>query len=477
MSSKVFSVGFDFPGGECELVTLRSERSLLDADIVIFEPGLAAEYDYGEPYGGKPTMQEYSSVEFKTDLKHWRSELANAYNAGKTILIFLAKPQTVYVHTGRTEWSGTGRNARKTKIVEPADTYSALPWDLGEVVPAKGENVRRANDIGALSEYWNLCSQYSPYQVYLSEKLKQPVLFTKAGNKVVGTYIGNGVGSVFLVPPIDSDSSQFVRKVRGDLNWTPYARKFGKELMACLIGLHTALIAERVDSPPPGWVEDSCYSIPEEIALTQAIDKIDRDLGELTGAKNSLIAKKKTVGGMRRLLYEKGRPLENAVIKVLHLMSFEAQAFKDGESEFDVVFVSPEGRFLGEVEGKDNKAINIDKHSQLERNVNEDFERDGVTEHAHGVLFGNGFRLLPLRERKDFFTEKCASAAKRTGTALVRTPDLFEVARYLESSEDKAFAALCRKAIIENKGEIVQFPPIPETVPAIDGKTKSADTL
>jgi len=51
------------------------------------------------------------------------------------------------------------------------------------------------------------------------------------------------------------------------------------------------------------------------------------------------------------------------------------------------------------------------------------------------------------------------------------------VARYLESSEDKAFAALCRKAIIENKGEIVQFPPIPETVPAIDGKTKSADTL
>jgi hypothetical protein len=268
--------------------------------------------------------------------------------------------------------------------------------------------------------------------------LKQPVLFTKAGNKVVGTYIGNGVGSVFLVPPIDSDSSQFVRKVRGDLNWTPYARKFGKELMACLIGLHTALIAERVDSPPPGWVEDSCYSIPEEIALTQAIEKIDRDLGELTGAKNSLIAKKKTVGGMRRLLYEKGRPLENAVIKVLHLMSFEAQAFKDGESEFDVVFVSPEGRFLGEVEGKDNKAINIDKHSQLERNVNEDFERDGVTEHAHGVLFGNGFRLLPLRERKDFFTEKCASAAKRTGTALVRTPDLFEVARYLESSEDKA---------------------------------------
>ena len=165
MSFKVFSVGFDFPSGECEQVSLRSERSLLDADIVIFEPGLAAEYDYGDPYGGRPTMREHSSVEFKTDLRHWRSELANAYNAGKTILIFLAMPQTVYVHTGRTEWSGTGRNARKTNIVEPAGTYNALPWDLGEIVPAKGENVRRANDIGVLSEYWTLAGENSPYQV------------------------------------------------------------------------------------------------------------------------------------------------------------------------------------------------------------------------------------------------------------------------------------------------------------------------
>ena len=141
-------------------------------------------------------------------------------------------------------------------------------------------------------------------------------------------------------------------------------------------------------------------------------------------------------------------------------MGFKAEPFQNAESEFDVVFVSAEGRFLGEAEGKDNKPINIDKLSQLERNIHEDFEREGVTEHAHGVLFGNAFRLLPLKERGEFFTAKCASGAKRSGTALIRTPDLFEVARYLKSKPDDDFATLCRKAIMDAKGQTVTFPAI-----------------
>jgi hypothetical protein len=163
-------------------------------------------------------------------------------------------------------------------------------------------------------------------------------------------------------------------------------------------------------------------------------------------------------------------------MEVLRLMGFSAESFQDTESEFDVVFVSAEGRFLGEVEGKDSKAINIDKHSQLERNINEDFEREEVTEHAHGVLFGNAYRLTPLIERGDFFTDKCISAAKRMGTALVRTPDLFEVGRYLRSSQDEEFAARCRNSILNTKGGIVCFPTVPQGTPAVRASANNADT-
>ena len=126
------------------------------------------------------------------------------------------------------------------------------------------------------------------------------------------------------------------------------------------------------------------------------------------------------------------------------------------------MFVSAEGRFLGEAEGKDNKSVNIDKFSQLERNLNEDFARDGVTDYAKGVLFGNAFRLLPIGERGDFFTKKCISASKRVAVALVRTPDLFAPAKYMkETPADAGYAKQCREAIYRAEGEIVTFPAPP----------------
>lgn len=44
MAKTTLSVGFDVPGGEVEYVALSSNLSLLDADIVIFEPGIPYTY-------------------------------------------------------------------------------------------------------------------------------------------------------------------------------------------------------------------------------------------------------------------------------------------------------------------------------------------------------------------------------------------------------------------------------------------------
>jgi hypothetical protein len=142
-------------------------------------------------------------------------------------------------------------------------------------------------------------------------------------------------------------------------------------------------------------------------------------------------------------------------------LGFKADNFKESESEFDAIFSSEEGRFLGEVEGKDNKAINIDKLSQLERNIQEDFAREEITEFAKGVLFGNAHRLLPPSERLEFFTQKCIGGAQRLKVALVRTPDLFVISKYLKEHNDLAFAKSCREAILKTEGEVVEFPPAP----------------
>ena len=116
---------------------------------------------------------------------------------------------------------------------------------------------------------------------------------------------------------------------------------------------------------------------------------------------------------------------------------------------------------LGEAEGRDNKAINIDKITQLERNVAEDFARDDVDEHAHGVLFGNPQRLVAPQDRSLTFTEKCMSSAGRNGFALVLTYTMFDAAAYLDESGDTDYAAKCRAALVSAKGQVVEFPEVP----------------
>lgn len=165
---------------------------------------------------------------------------------------------------------------------------------------------------------------------------------------------------------------------------------------------------------------------------------------------------------LKDLLFESGKRLENAVILALKILGYHAENYDDGVLELDQIITSPEKeRFIGECEGKDNKDIDISKFRQLSDAINEDFQRDEVSEEAFGLLFGNPERLVEPSKRKLDFTLKCKSGAKRKQIGLIKTVDLFTVSKYLLENEDEAFKAACRKAIKEQLGEIIIFPSIP----------------
>lgn len=143
------------------------------------------------------------------------------------------------------------------------------------------------------------------------------------------------------------------------------------------------------------------------------------------------------------------------------MAGYAASKFDDGDSEFDIVFSADGHRYIGEVEGRDNKSIAIEKFSQLERNIQEDFAKETSDEYAIGVLFGNAYRLEEVKKRKDCFTEKVITAAKRTGARLISTTDLFRIIQHYRKTQDADFATACRAAIFEQAGAIVQFPSTP----------------
>jgi len=327
---------------------------------------------------------------------------------------------------------------------------------MSRVVPRGGTEIRVAKDLGILAPYWKEFGRDSAYEVYLEGQFGDVVLTTKTGDKVVGAIIKGAKGMMVLLPPLHYDPEPLFTK--SGKNWNAKGIAFGKRLSSILVEIDKAARSGRESTPPPEWTKAADYRLKNELETEVRIRAVSTEIGKLQETKSELLERLECEGGLRRLLYERGGQLEEAVLDALRILGFTAERFKESESEFDAVFISEEGRFLGEVEGKDNKAINIDKLSQLERNIHEDYARDSVVDFAKGVLFGNPQRLLRPDERTESFTEKCISGARRLRVALVKTPDLFSIAKYLTERDDPLFAQECRQALLKTEGEVVQFP-------------------
>ncbi|MEX2495757.1 MAG: hypothetical protein WD448_06695 [Woeseia sp.] len=459
---RILTVGFDLPGGDFEYIPFDSDQTLLDADIILFEPTLGR-YNSVESYQGRSLLTEHSSFAIKERLNHWRSEIVSAVNAGRLVIVFLPKPEICFRYTGDRNFSGTGRSRVTTNIVAETSSYESVP-NLDRVVAKSGTAIQLTDGGRYLGPYWSELASYCPYEAEIEGSFKRVLLNAKGGDRIVGAEGSSKNGILLFLPPIRYSEDDFVAYDEDSKShgWTPEALKFGKRLLATLVALADSITTTRDKTPEPSWAMDSDFRLAAEGELEVRISDVASRLSELQADKASLETALKDEGSLRGLLFEQGTPLELSILEALELFGFDAEPFDDGESEFDAVFVSTEGRCLGEAEGRNNRAINIDKLSQLERNLQEDFARDDVEDYAKGVLFGNAYRLKPIDERGEFFTTKCISGAKRARAALVRTPDLFGPARYLKENElDSEYAKACRQAIFAADGEVVKFPTAP----------------
>ncbi|MDI6808022.1 MAG: hypothetical protein QME66_03450 [Candidatus Eisenbacteria bacterium] len=325
--------------------------------------------------------------------------------------------------------------------------------------------MRLAKESDILSSYWSEFGGCSCYTLRIEGHISKPLLMTRTGDKTVGALmkVKDSTGALLLLPHLDMESEDFYKKTKGGgWKWTTLGQQFGRRLLGAIIEIDKSLKQSEAITPTPEWAMTTDFDLPKEARLRQELLKTDDRLERLQRQRQTIRGQLVDEGVLRRLLFEKGAPLEDAILRALKLLGFSANRYRDTESEFDAVFESPEGRFLGEAEGKDNNAIGIDKLRQLEMNIHEDLEREEVAEPARGVLFGNAYRILALDDRKTFFTEKCLKAVKRSGTVLVETPDLFKVAQYLSGEADRAYAQECRKAMLESSGHIARFPPPPQ---------------
>jgi hypothetical protein len=471
VAKKILIIGFELAADDVQEEDFSSRASLLDWDIILFRPEIGDFISYTEQYKGKPSLRDSSSFRLKESSEHWRREIQQAVESGKTVIVFLSEMQEVYIDTGKRTYSGTGRNQKTTTIVELFNNYECIPANL-KPNTAIGSSIKlSAKGAEVLSSYWLEFSEVSQYNVILTDENVPACLVTKNGEKPVGALYRskNSNGSLVCLPNIDFYPEDFFKVEGKTQEWTPKAIQFAARLLSAVVVLDTALHNTGEVTPEPSWAADSKHSLDSERVLRVELLEAEQNLEIAQRKKEEIVETLKSAGRLRGLLYEKGKPLEAAIINALQIMGFKATPYKDATSEFDVVFESSEGRLIGEAEGKDTKAVNVDKLRQLSMNIHEDLLREEITSQAKGVLFGNGYRLQAVETREVAFTEKCISAASTSSTALIATRELFKVAQYLSGKPDDEFAALCRKQMLSGVG-ITTFPnpPVVNEMPQVE---------
>lgn len=457
----IIGVGFNIPSEEDDYLSFDSKGSLSDADIVVFNPDLhntSYTSDYGNnSFQGKRLYNTDSSFEVKEHSNHWQNEILNSLKSGKTIFITLTEKIDFFIHTGQKNTSGTGRNQKVTNIVEAYHNYKFLPNFAFEIVASSGSKIYSYSSL--VTNLYECCKEYFAFEAYIKvkEESKNLLFATKSKDKILGRAIKATNGYLIFIPAINLPDSFY----KADADYTKDAYAWGKRFKQVLAEIRKSLKTKVETTPHPEWSHNEKFNLSNAIKTKRTIVKTQKKLLELQKNISNLEEVLKEQESLKDLLFETGKPLENVVIKALKILGYSAEGYNDGILELDQIIISPEGdRFIGECEGKDSKDVDVSKFRQLLDSLNEDFAREEVSDKAYGILFGNPQRLISPEERTLDFTEKCRKGAKREKIALIKTADLFNVAKYVLETADENFKIKCRETIKEQLGKVVEFPRI-----------------
>jgi len=460
---QISCIGFEIPSNENNL-ELDSLSSLSETDIAVFAPDFDTTfYSTGsyKTYEGKELYDKESSVEIIKHSDHWKKEIKYFVENGGTIFVILTEKKDFFIHTGQTKISGTGRNQSTTNMIMPFSNYNFLPFRDIHYHSAKGQTVFPNRDI--IKDLYKNIKELVSYETYIeSDKIKfsYPIFTTKNKDRVLGTIIKIGKGYIVFLPNIEFDYEKYTKyNSKTEDEWTPEALKIGKSLLTCLYEIDNSIRSKEEKTPKPNWVDNEKHMLSESKKTMSLIKKNEEEIEKKRKEIEQLKVKLEEQECLKDLLFETGKPLENAVIKALNILGYKAESYNDGVLELDQVITAPENeRYIGECEGKENKDIDITKFRQLSESLNADFAREDVQEKAFGLLFGNPQRLLSPEERTLNFTKKCVIGAERDKIGLIKTEDLFYVCKHILETNDKNYAAECRNAIKQQLGKIVVFP-------------------
>jgi hypothetical protein len=475
MSRQLLTIGFEIPGFGESNVYFSSSFSIMDADVLLISPdSIRPSGDWVSFSAGGGCYNVGPSKIFEERVYQLKKEILDHLNSGKSVFILLSRKEEFQL----AQSVSSARKGQHTYSTRTATNYDILPVSIGTLTSASGKHVKYSGN-PVFSIYDKNFGSYLEYQLYIENaKATQIVYFGKDNSKTLGAVYKVGAGHLVVLPMLKFNEVEFT-ETKGEKDgkekeyWNKKGLAFGNTLVSCILEIDSRLTDGSEKTLPPEWTTVKQYLIKKEIEIRNSIDKNLKKIAKIKEENERLEVKLAEETKLKDLLFEKGKPLENAVIRALRMLGCQAENYDDGDLEMDQIIITPEKhRYIGECEGKDNKDVDVTKFRQLQDALNADFARDEVDEKAFGILFGNPERLKEPQERKLDFTIKCKSGAEREKIALIKTVDLFTITRYLADNNDEVYKKACRDAIHQHLGKVVLFPKVPENdiqSPTIEG--------
>ncbi len=456
MKKQIFTIGYEIPGKSDNCVDFHGALSLMDADVLLISPNSLRPWGDWVSFtlsdGGCYNVE--ASNRYKKKMFRLKKEIEDHLKAGKNVFIFLTQEQEECLANS----VSSPKKGQHTYSTQRYSNYNFLPIDIGTLTSASGRQVQFSGN-PIFSDFYNKFKKNLEYELYIEDPNEAQIVFTgKDKAKILGAIYKVGSGHLVTLPILtfnEKDFTEIKKDEDGDEIefWNKEGLDFGNNFVKCLLEIDKKLTDDSEKTPTPEWVSKKQFLGKKEKKLYDSINKNSEKIAKIMQENEKLKIELEEEAKLKDLLFEQGKPLENAVIKALKILGYQAENYDDGDLEMDQVITGPEkNRYIGESEGKDNKDVNIKKFRQLLDALNADFARDEVKEKAFGILFGNAERLKDPAKRKLDFTTKCKSGTKREKISLVKTVDLFEVAKFLNENDDDKFKKDCRDAIHRDLG-------------------------
>ena len=443
MKLRILSVGLQLEHAQITNADFRDAPSLHDFDVVLVDPNTIID----DLFFKKTELAEVkdavltvkyddvgSNKHIKRVIKQREKETRHFLSLGRLMICVLRAPFIVYLCA----YAHDVPNPNKEDHWINTYDWFPLPYSsdtmLSIISKEKGNRIKLVDPKSSFAQYFNNFNKQLHYEACLGEEQK-PYYFENFhtiaktyGELPVAFSFEHQGGQVVFLPPVDN----------------PDPKTLAGVLLDCILANRGKI----EQTEPPSWLQNYKASVPGLPELEHQEETLNRDLQKLNTQLASVQQEKAETEKYLKLLYEQGKfQLEPVVRDAFSLLGFSV---KEAEPS-DGLLESDEGAALLEVEGKDDKPINIDKYRQLLDNVMDDEKQ--TQQPKKGILLGNSFRLKDPKERGEQFTQRAVDSGAGSHFCLMSTDTLFRlVCQVLEKPDDDQLKSEIRTRLLTTDG-------------------------